>query len=142
MDKQFNNKAEKQFLGSGWAFPVTFSAGNYQLNLTAYEENVNNAINAIMLTRMGERSLEPQFGSALYQYFFRNPDATLQGEIVDAVKTALLHNEPRITVMNVSVEFTDMLNGLVEVTVAYIYNETNTRHNYVFPLHVKEGTNL
>lgn len=142
MDKQLSNKAEKQFLGSGWAFPVTFSAGNYQLSLTAYEENVNNAINAIMLTRMGERSLEPQFGSALYQYFFRNPDATLQGEIVDAVKTALLHNEPRITVMNVSVEFTDMLNGLVEVTVAYIYNKTNTRHNYVFPFHVKEGTNL
>jgi uncharacterized protein len=141
VDKQLGRQA-KQFLGSGWSFPVTFSAGNHQLNLAAYEENVNNSINAILLTRMGERSMEPQFGSGLYQFFFRNPDSTLKGEIVDAVKTALLHSEPRITVTNVEADFTDLLNGLVEVTVTYVYNETNTRHNYVFPFHIKEGTNL
>ena len=129
-------------MGSGWSFPVTFSAGNCQLKLTAYEENINNSIKTILLTRMGERSLEPQFGSGLQQLFFRTPDANLKGEIINAVKSSLLHNEPRITVENVAVTFTDVANGLTELVVTYVYNQTNTRHNYVFPFSLKEGTNL
>jgi hypothetical protein len=141
VDKQFI-KQEKQFLGSGWAFPVTFSFGNYELNLSAFEDNVNHSIDAILKTRMGERCMEPNFGSGVQQYFFRQQDATLQGEITDAVKAALLHNEPRITVLDVQVNFTDMVNGFTEVTITYAYNQTNSRHNYVFPFYIKEGTNL
>lgn len=141
MARQLINK-QADHLGAGWSFPVTFSAGNYQLNLTAYEENVNNSINAILLTRRGERCLEPQFGSGLQQFLFRQMDETLKGEIMDSVKTSLLLNEPRITVLSVTVNYTDMLNGSIEVTVKYRYNQTNTRHNYVFPFHLKEGTNL
>jgi phage baseplate assembly protein W len=137
---QLNKQASH--LGSGWSFPVSFSAGNYQVTLTAYEENIKDSINAILFTRRGERSMEPQFGSGLQQFFFRQMDETLKGEIMDAVKTALLHNEPRITVLSVAVSFTDVLNGLTEVTVNYRYNQTNTRHNYVFPFFLKEGTNL
>jgi phage baseplate assembly protein W len=136
------SKHENNFLGSGWSFPVTFSAGNYQLNLTAYEDNINESINAILLTKKGERCLEPQFGSGLQQFFFRKMDATLKGEIKDAVKVSLLQNEPRITVMNVEVDFADLQNGLVEIAITYEYNQTNTRHNYVFPFYLNEGTNL
>jgi len=141
VDKAFD-KYEYNFLGSGWAFPVTFSKGNLQVSVTAYEENINNSIKTILNTRIGERTLEAQFGSGLQNFFFRKLDATLKGEITDAIKYALLHNEPRITVKDVIVEYTDPLNGLIEVTVAYVYNQTNTRHNYVFPFHIKEGTNL
>lgn len=140
MDNQ--QKQESYFLGSGWAFPVTFSAGNYRLDLTRYEANIEDSINIILLTRKGERCLEPQFGSGLQQYFFRKIDETLKGEIIDAVRSALLNNEPRITVNDVSVKFTDLQNGLIEVMIAYVFNQTNTRHNYVFPYHVNEGTNL
>jgi phage baseplate assembly protein W len=69
-------------------------------------------------------------------------DATLKGEIKAAVSTALLLNEPRISVTNVTVDFSDLTAGLVEVNITYVYNQTNTRHNYVFPFHLKEGTNI
>ncbi len=141
MDRHLS-KHENNFLGSGWSFPVTFTAGNYQLKLTSYEDNINESINAILLTKKGERCLEPQFGSGLQQFFFRKMDATLKGEIKDAVKVSLLQNEPRITVMNVDVDFADLQNGLVEIAITYEYNQTNTRHNYVFPFYLNEGTNL
>lgn len=141
MDRQLT-KHENNFLGSGWSFPVTFSAGNYELNLSSYEKNINESIDVILQTKKGERCMEPQFGSGLQQYFFRKMDETLKGEIIDTVKMSLLINEPRITVKDVKVEYTDMLSGLVEITVAYMYNQTNTRHNYVFPFHITEGTNL
>jgi uncharacterized protein len=141
VDRELNLK-EPHFLGSGWSFPVTFSAGNYQVNLTSYEKNVRDSIDIILMTRKGERCMQPQFGSGLQQFFFRKMDEGLKGEIGDAVTASLLHNEPRITVKDVEVEFADLQNGLVQITIDYVYNQTNTRHNYVFPFHLNEGTNL
>ncbi len=141
MDNRYN-KQELHFLGSGWSFPVTFSAGNQQLLLTRFEENINESINVIFQTRIGERFMEPQFGSGLQQFFFRKMDETLKGEIEDAVKVALLNNEPRITVEEILVDFVENPRSRVEINIVYIYNQTNTRHNYVFPFHLIEGTNL
>lgn len=141
MDSQIN-KETKQFLGSGWAFPVTFSEENHQLNLTSYEENINDSIHIILQTKMGERIMEPRFGSGLQSFFFKKMDTTLKGEIKDAVESSLLKNEPRITIEHVTVDFVDQMNGQVNIIIDYVYNQTNTRHNYVFPFHIIEGTNL
>jgi phage baseplate assembly protein W len=131
-----------EFLGSGWSFPVTFSAGNFQLHVSAYEANINESINIILKTKTGERCFETQFGSNLQQFFFKKMDGTLKGDIIDAVTNSLLHNEPRITVTQVTVDFTDPQNGIAEIHISYLYNQANTRHNYVFPFHLTEGTNL
>ncbi len=141
MDNQLH-KREKDFLGSGWAFPVTFSAGNHELNLTQYENNINDNIDIVLQTMYGERPLTPQFGSGLRRFFFKNMTPTLKAEIRDAVESSLLDNEPRITVLDIQVDFVDQRNGLVEIHITYMYNQTNTRHNYVFPFYIKEGTNL
>jgi uncharacterized protein len=141
VDSQNNDKGHL-FLGSGWSFPVAFSPGTYQLELTSYETNINDSINLILMTRMGERCFEPDFGSGLQQYFFRKMDETLKGEIMDTVKASLLHNEPRITVTEVDVEYIDLYNGLIHIFISYTYNQANTRHNYVFPFCLNEGTNL
>jgi uncharacterized protein len=138
-----NSKIQQHhFYGSGWAFPVLFSAGNYRLAITAGEENINESINLILMTKQGERCHEPRFGSGLYRFVFKTMDDTLKGEIIDSVMMSLLQNEPRITVKEVSVEFTDRQSGLVEIHINYIYNQENSRHNHVFPFHLKEGTNL
>lgn len=135
-------KQDSHFLGSGWSFPVTFSAGNHQLNLTKYEENIRDSIQVILHTKIGERSMYPNFGSGMSQFMFKTMNETLKGGIIHTVKDALLENEPRITVEDVDVEFTDLEKGMVEIAIKYVYNNTNTRHNYVFPFHLKEGTNL
>ncbi len=142
MDEQLS-KVDNHFLGSGWSFPVTFSAGNnYQLELSSYEDNINESIDIILQTRNGERIMEPQFGSGLQQFLFRKMDETLKGEIIDVVTYALLYNEPRITVLEVDVQFRDLRGGAIEILLSYAYNQTNTRHNYVFPFYLNEGTNL
>lgn len=141
MDNIIANR-KKEFLGSGWSFPVTFSVGNHQLITTKYEHNIENAIDVIMQTNFGERPTEPEFGSGLQQFFFQEMNETLKGEIKDVVTNSLLINEPRISVINVIVDYADITNGLVEISIEYEYNQTNTRHNYVYPFYLKEGTNL
>ena len=133
---------DSAFLGSGWAFPVSFSADNHQLNLSANETNINESINVILNTRKGERTLEAEFGSGIQQFMFKKIDSTLKGEIIETIKFALLRYEPRILVQDVRVASTDIVNGTIEILISYIYSKTNTRHNYVFPFYLKEGTNL
>lgn len=141
MDNNIEHK-NTVFLGSGWAFPVSFSVDNHQLNLSANETNINESINVILNTRKGERTLEAEFGSGIQQFMFRKIDNTLKGEIIETIKYALLRYEPRILVQDVTVATTDILNGKIEILITYIYSKTNTRHNYVFPFYLKEGTNL
>ncbi len=140
MDNSAHN--DSAFLGSGWAFPVSFSADNHQLNLSANETNINESINVILNTRKGERTLEAEFGSGIQQFMFKKIDSTLKGEIIETIKFALLKYEPRILVQDVRVASTDIVNGTIEILISYIYSKTNTRHNYVFPFYLKEGTNL
>ncbi|MFW0717713.1 GPW/gp25 family protein [Pedobacter sp. N23S346] len=140
MDKL--TKYEHSFLGSGWVFPVTFSAGNSQLKLSANEQNINNCIDIILMTKQGERYFEPQFGLGLQQFFFKKMDEMLRGEIAEAIKISLLHNEPHIVVFDVKVDFVYLYKSLIEITIMYIYNQTNTRHNYVSPFHINEGTSF
>lgn len=133
---------ESHFLGTGWSFPVSFSVGNHQLNMSANEVNINESINVILNTRKGERTLESDFGSGLQQFMFRKIDNSLKGEIVETIRHALLRFEPRIVVQDVKIASTDIVNGLIEILIIYVYSQTNTRHNYVYPFHLKEGTNL
>ncbi|MEZ4795320.1 MAG: GPW/gp25 family protein [Flavobacteriaceae bacterium] len=141
MDK-IGKHNKKHFYGSGWSFPIAFTAGTYQLDLTEYVDNVNQSIKIILQTKKGERYLEPSLGSGLQEFFFRKMDETLKGEIKEKVSYALLINEPRITVQNVEVDFIDKELGQIQILINYLFNDTNTRHNYVFPFHLKEGTSL
>jgi len=47
---KLENKLENVFLGSGWAFPVSFSVGNLQLNISSNETNIQESINVILNT--------------------------------------------------------------------------------------------
>ena len=133
---------DSSFLGSGWSFPPTFEVGNYQLNMTHKEDNINQAIDIILQTAQGERSLMPQFGSPLRSFLFKNLDVSLQNEIIDAVKSALLDYEPRITVDNVALEALTGERSGVAIHIHYTVKKTNSRHNHVFPFVQNEATNV
>lgn len=135
-------KHTSDFLGSGWAFPVRFSSANYQVLTNSSVANINDNIRIAMATALGERVFQPLFGSGLKDYQFNKIDATLKGSLASAVKKALLNSEPRISVLNVEILVEDIAAGLVDIGITYMINQTNTRHNYVFPYHLNEGTNL
>lgn len=66
----------------------------------------------------------------------------MKREIADIVGFSLLHNEPRITLQEIIVTYTAILAGLIVIRIVYVFNQTNTRHNNIFPFYIKEGNNL
>ncbi len=135
-------KFDNSFLGSGWSFPITFSEGNGHVKMTKNEININETIDIILKTKLGERLMDSSFGSGLQKFFFRSTDEKLKSEIEEMVMTSLLINEPRIKVENVTVEYNKSQHGRIDIFIEYVFNQVNTRHNYVFPFYLNEGTNL
>ena len=79
----------KDFLGSGWTFPVVVDATG-RIALSKYEEDIREALRIILLTAKGERMMRPDFGASLHDYVFESMGATTIGRLQAAITDALV----------------------------------------------------
>src|SRR4028118_1384106 len=95
-------RMSKLFLGRGVGFPISLS-GEGNLNSADYEESVRQSILIILGTAKGERVMRPGFGCGIYDLVFEVNTPSTAGRVSQSVQDALLVFEPRIDVINVSV---------------------------------------
>ena len=128
----------KEFLGTGWKFPVNADAGR-RIAVSQYEDDIKEAIRIILGTSKGERLMRPEFGCGIHDYVFSSMNAVNLRLIENTVREALTLWEPRIEVINVSVDSSDADKGKLIVNVEYKVRATNTQFNLVYPFYLKEG---
>jgi uncharacterized protein len=130
-------------IGRGWHFPPAFDRGVLGAAMTATaQDEIDQSLSVLFATRPGERIMLPGYGCDLRRFLFRAIDSSTAAEIKDAIGTAILRWEPRITVNSITVDGRDYLDGRLLLSVEYTINTTNSRTNRVFPLYLQEATNL
>ena len=130
-------ESHKPFLGVGWAFPPNPTGGS--LRFARYEEDIEQAIQIILLTSRGERVMLPEFGAGLRDFVFEpNSDAT-RARIQESVRKALVDWEPRIDLERVEVTESDEGPNVVLIHVDYVVRATNSFYNRVYPFYLLEG---
>jgi phage baseplate assembly protein W len=97
-----NLDPSKAFLGVGWSAPVALD-GKGEVALTAYEDDVRQAILIILGTSPGERVMRPDFGAGLRDLVFEPINEATITLAQDRVERALTEWEPRIDLTDVSV---------------------------------------
>ena len=138
-DKFINSS--KAFLGRGWSFPPSFIKGENEVQMTEAEYNIKDSLFIILSTAVGERIMQPEFGSNMDKLLFEPLSTTFSTYITEQIRNAILYFEPRITLD--SIDYTpDELNGKMDLTLNYTINGTNTRSNIVFPFYINEGTDV
>jgi uncharacterized protein len=123
------------FVGAGWAFPVTTDATG-DVALVAREREIEQAIRIILGTARGERPMRPEFGCRIHDHVFGSTNGATAGQISYDVREALERWEPRISVRQVDVVFDEVLDGKVYVDVHYLIADNNDPRNLVFPFYV------
>ncbi|MFT3843299.1 MAG: GPW/gp25 family protein [Myxococcaceae bacterium] len=123
-----------QFLGTGWAFPVT-PDGKGQLPLSDGRDQVNQAIGLILETEPGERVMRPDFGCGLRRYLMKPNTVATRTLLRDDVTQALVRWEPRISVKEVSVEPGDDP-AMVVITISYLLTRSGQSGNFVYPFYL------
>lgn len=127
----------KAHLGVGWTFPVKPVKG--RLTYAAHEEDIEQAIQIILLTARGERLMLPQFGAGLRNYVFEPNSPATHRAVESAVRTALVDWEPRINLERVEAVPDQEHPNLLLIHVDYVVRSTNTFYNRVYPFYLYEG---
>lgn len=132
-----NGTNPKAHLGVGWSFPVKPIGG--RLRFARYEEDIEQAIQIILLTARQERPMLPEFGAGMRNFVFEPNSARTHRAIEEAVRKSLIDWEPRINLERVEVRAdTEEPNRLL-IHVDYVVRATNTFYNRVFPFYLLEG---
>jgi phage baseplate assembly protein W len=137
------NTSFNSFLGTGWSFPPTFDRESGQVDLVSDVEDINQSLNILLSTTLGERVMQPDYGCNLKEYMFESLNNSLIGIIKHHVENAILFYEPRIVAENINVtvaDSTDLIEGRFTITVEYVIPETNSRFNYVYDYYLNEAT--
>lgn len=127
----------KAFLGVGWSFPVKPVGG--RLRFAAYEEDVEQAIQIILLSERGERPMLPEFGGGLRGFLFEPNSPVTRRSMERAVRAALLDWEPRIDVERVEVTSDEVQPNLLLIHVDFVVRATNSFYNRVYPFYLLEA---
>lgn len=126
---------EVDFVGAGWAFPVSTDATG-GIALVAREREIEQAIRLILGTAPGERPMRPEFGCRIHDHVFGPANASTAGQIAYDVRSALQRWEPRIEIEDVAVSFDAHDLGRLYVDVRYAIVGRNDPRNLVFPFYV------
>lgn len=110
--------------------------------MVSYEHDIEQSLRVLFSTAIGERVMLPEYGSALRPMLFDTIDTTKLNYIKELVRTAVLHFEPRIDLLDVWVDGSDYLDGIIRISLDYKVRRTNNRANMVYPYYFVEGTNL
>lgn len=129
-------KDVKAFLGTGWKFPVAVDPATGRIQMSSYEENIEEAVRIILGTRKGERVMEPEFGSRLHEYAFETADYTTLYAMKNEVEHALTRWEPRITDIQAEVSDERIGEGVLVIHIHYVIRSTNNPYNLVYPFYI------
>ena len=130
---------DNNFLGRGWSFPPSFSAGGADVATVAGEDDIEQSLGLLLATRRGERVMLPDFGCDLAEFLFEEISPALVGQVRDLVSDAILNHEPRVLLNSVEVSDERAGEGLLLIEIDYQVRATNSRYNLVFPFYLREA---
>jgi uncharacterized protein len=133
--------ADEQFLGKGWAFPVTFGNQGRAVTVAEAEEDIRQSLEILLSTHLGERVLNPTFGWKRDSLMFEPLSTSFAAYLMRDIETAILFFESRIGLNSVNFETEPDQEGLVLIRIDYTVRTTNTRTNLVYPFYVTQATN-
>ena len=100
--------------------PLTFGESTFEQSFQT-KDQVKSNIKNLLLTKRGERILQPQFGSGLQSLLFEQNVDDLEGRIEDTINDSLQQWLPYVTAEEIDIESTDELrdNNKLNVSIKF-----------------------
>ena len=112
-------KDTKEF--DSYAYGITLPLGRgetgfFQQAFVSFEQAKSNLKN-LLLTKKGERIMQPNFGTGLQSLLFEQADYNLEQKIEQTITENVSYWLPYITIKNIDIEMTDELKDKNQVNV-------------------------
>lgn len=129
------------YLGTGWSFPPSFTRSTQTVKMVSDEEDIQNSIETLLSTTVGERIMQPEYGCNLYRLLFEPMNQGTRTFIKNMIERAFLYFEPRVVLEDVAFEVIQT-EGIIRINLRYTIIATNNRYNYVYPFYLNEANNI
>ena len=125
----------EKIIGRGWSFPPRLNSQGI-LALTNAKNEIEEAIQIILMTSPGQRVMRPHFGCRIHDLVFapNNLDTMMQARRY--VEEALGMWEPRITVIDVEVERHPEKSGALLINIVYEVKSIHDKRSLVHPFYL------
>lgn len=128
----------RAYLGQGLAFPLRVTAHG-RIATARAEAKIEQSVWLIMASATGERIMRPSYGCGVHNMVFEPNNISAQARLSDHVRQALSQQEPRIAVLDVTVDSSPADPSAVLIRVDYRIHENNSIASVVYPYFVTEG---
>ncbi len=133
--------SRKNFLGTGWSFPVRIGP-NGGVALSSYEDNIRECVKVILGTALGERVMEPAIGSKVHDYVFHPNTANTASYVSYYAQQSLDKHEPRIRDVGVRAMPDPSNENTLILEITYKLVHDNTLRNMVYPFYLRREQDL
>ncbi|MCB0582092.1 MAG: GPW/gp25 family protein [Phaeodactylibacter sp.] len=139
---------KQPFLGTGWAFPVTFSkeragapGADCSVDMASDIRDIEQSLTILLTTRPGERVMRPDYGCSLEDLLFEPINESLLTYVRNLIDRSILYYEPRVKLNGIEIlEDENLLEGRLKISVDITVRATNSRYNYVYDFYKREAT--
>jgi phage baseplate assembly protein W len=126
----------RDFLGIGWKFPLQVTPAG-RIAQARHEQRIEESVFLILSTAKGERVMLPEFGCGIHDLTFSPNTPGALSALVESVRSALVHFEPRIDVLDVTTEPHGQ--NLLLIRIDYRIRANNAIGNLVYPFYIREA---
>jgi len=112
---------------------------NGKIAMNRLEDHVRQSILLILRTAQGERVMRPNFGAGLDRLTFAPISGTTFSLIEHTVREALLRDEPRIDLLELTVVADPQDPATISIRLNYRVRKTDTMFNLVYPFYLERG---
>jgi hypothetical protein len=125
----------ESIVGRGWTFPPKIDAQG-GLALTSEISELEQAIQIILSTSLGQRVMLPTFGCRLQELVFAPNDSRTAAQARRFVEEALGMWEPRIRVTEVNIGPDPDADNRLLIAIEYELKSTHDRRSLVYPFYL------
>jgi uncharacterized protein len=125
----------KDIVGRGWTFPPKIDPQG-RISLTNEENELDQAIQIILTTSLGQRVMRPNFGCRLQELVFAPNNSQTAAQARRYVEEALGMWEPRIRLVTVDVGPDPENGGRLLIQIEYEVKATYDKRSLVHPFYL------
>lgn len=125
-----------KIIGRGWAFPPQFRADTNQTVMAEGVDDINQSLYILFTTEIGERVMQPNFGSAMKSMIFESINEHFKSYMRLVLTRSIALYEARIKPISIDFLEDETLDGRYLMHLDYYVLATKQKNSFVFPFYL------
>ncbi len=126
----------KEITGKGWAFPVQFDPEGGTTVMAEDVDDINQSLYILFTTEIGERVMQPEFGSALKRMLFESINEHFITYMRLVLTKSITVFEARIQPLSIEFYQDENEPGKYIMHLEYMVLSTRRKNNFLFPFYL------